>query len=237
MSFRFWTEGFGSFILAVILALIVRWALVEAYMIPTSSMMPTLMANDHIFVNKLVYGIRRPFSDDWIVRWGAPKRGDVIVFRRADSSGEFFIKRVIGVPGDRIFIENNNVYVNEALAERRVPTPEEREQLADEKLEDFSLWIESLDGESYGVYYGSENTPSAPLGPIEVPFGSYFVLGDHRDLSDDSRTWGPVRFVSQDSIIGRASMVWLSCDETLPALPFLCHPLTIRWNRLFHFIH
>lgn len=236
MSFRFWTEGFGSFILAIVLALIVRWAFVEAYMIPTSSMMPTLMANDHIFVNKLIYGIRKPFSEDWVVRWGSPQRGDVIVFRRAKGPGEFFIKRVIGVPGDRIFIENNNVYVNETLAERRVPTPDERQELAAGELEDFSLWIESLDGESYGIYYSSENTPSSPLGPIEVPFGSYFVLGDHRDLSDDSRTWGPARFVDQDSIIGRASMVWLSCDETLPALPFLCHPLKIRWNRLFHFI-
>ncbi len=237
MSLRFWTEGVGSFVLAVVLALFVRWALVEAYMIPTTAMMPTLMSNDHIFVNKLVYGMRRPFSEKWIVRWGAPERGEVIVFRRADGQGQFFIKRVIGVPGDRIFIENNNVYVNETLVERRAPQLEEKNDFSSSSPEGFSLWIESLKGESYGVYYGSENTPSPPLGPIEVPFGSYFVLGDHRDLSDDSRTWVPSRFVPQDAIIGRASMVWLSCEETLPVIPFLCHPLKIRWNRILHFIH
>lgn len=236
MSFRFWTEGLGSFVLAVALALLVRWAFVEAYMIPTTAMMPTLMANDHIFVNKLVYGVRKPFSEDWVVRWGSPKRGDVIVFKRSDGHGQFFIKRVIGVPGDRVYIENNNVYVNEALVERRVPKVDERSEYAYGVEDGYSLWIESLERKSYGVYYSKENTPSPPLGPLEVPFGSYFVLGDHRDLSDDSRTWGPARFVSEDSVIGRASLVWLSCEETLPAVPFLCHPLKVRWKRLFHFI-
>lgn len=206
-------------------------------MIPTSSMMPSLMSNDHIFVNKLVYGIRKPFSSQWIVRWGEPRRGDVIVFRRQGGNSQFYIKRVVGVPGDRVYIENNNVYVNEALLERRLPQPDEKSKFETSKNEEFNLWIETNGDRTYGIYYGKDNTPSTPIGPVEVPFGSYFVLGDHRDLSDDSRTWAPTRFVNQDAIIGRASMVWLSCDETLPLIPFLCDPRKVRWSRLFHFIH
>jgi signal peptidase I len=237
MSWRFWTEGLGSFVLAIFLALLVRWTLVEAYMIPTSSMLPSLMANDHIFVNKLIYGLRKPFSQDWIVHWKEPQRGEVIVFRRSEGGDNpFFIKRVIGVPGDRVYIENNHVYVNEKLVERRVPTPEEQQAFPNPDKEAFSLWMETLDDHTYGVLYGKDDTPSSPLGPLQVPYGSYFVLGDHRDLSDDSRTWLPTRFVSRDAVIGRASMVWLSCDETLPALPFLCDPRSVRWTRLFHFI-
>ncbi|NCN42395.1 signal peptidase I [bacterium] len=236
MSVRFWTEGLGSFILAVVLALVVRWAFVEAYVIPTNSMNPTLFSNDHIFVNKLVYGVRLPFSSDWILRWGTPGRGELIVFRRQEDSGPFYIKRVVGVPGDRIFIENNHVYVNETLVERRAPNPKELAPLGDLLLEGNPLWIETLGDNSYGVLYGTNAAPSAPIGPLEVPYGSYFVLGDHRDLSDDSRTWAPDRFVSEEDIVGRASMIWLSCDETLPLVPFLCDPRKVRWQRIFQLV-
>lgn len=236
MSLRFWTEGLGSFVLAVALALVVRWAFVEAYVIPTNSMNPTLFSNDHIFVNKLVYGVRWPFSSDWILRWSTPSRGDLIVFRRQNDSSPFYIKRVMGIPGDRVFIENNHVYVNETLVERRAPVPKEIEPVKSLLNQGDPLWIETLDEKSYGVLYGANTPPSAAIGPLEVPFGSYFVLGDHRDLSDDSRTWAPARFVIEEDIVGRASMVWLSCDETLPVVPFLCDPRKIRWQRIFQLV-
>ncbi len=238
MSKRFWTEGLGSFVLAILLALTVRWAFVEAYMIPTNSMMPTLMSNDHIFVNKLIYGIRWPFSSKWIMKWSAPKRGDLIVFRRDGDQSPFYIKRVVGVPGDRVYIENNHVYVNEAVLERRLPNPTEQRRWGHHfDSKEYELWMEILSDQAYGVLYGREGPQSAPIGPVTVPFGSYFVLGDHRDLADDSRTWAPARFVKEDAIIGRASMVWLSCDETLPVVPFLCDPREIRWDRFFRFVN
>src|SRR4051812_33850725 len=99
---RFWAEGPGSFALAVGLAPLVRWALFEAYVIPSTSMLPALLVHDHIFVNKIIYGIRVPFSDRWLVRWNDPQRGEVIVFRSKASPDQYYIKRIAGLPGDRV---------------------------------------------------------------------------------------------------------------------------------------
>src|SRR5262245_37649269 len=96
-----WLEGLGSLVLAIVVALAIRWALIEAYTIPSGSMIPSLLIHDHIFVNKLVYGLRVPFSQDWVVRFGEPQRGEVIVFRYPEDPSQFFIKRVVGVPGDK----------------------------------------------------------------------------------------------------------------------------------------
>ena len=119
---KFWLDGPGSFVIAILLALIVRWAFFEAYVIPSGSMLPTLLHHDHIFVNKMLYGLRVPFSENWLVRWGEPNRGDVVVFKYPQDKKLFYIKRVIGVPGDRVFYENGNLYINEELADKAVPT-------------------------------------------------------------------------------------------------------------------
>lgn len=239
MRLRFWIEGPGSFVLAILLALVVRWAFLEAYMIPSNSMTPTLLKHDHIFVNKAAYGVRWPFSQNWLMEWNSPKRGDVIVFRKNSNSGSFYLKRVIGVPGDRVYIDKGNIYLNESLIERRAPTSEEMRdfELTSQNEPDHSPWIQSLGEKKFSVLYRKVPPTTAPLGPIEVPFDHYFVVGDHRDSSDDSRTWEEDRFVSRESIMGRASIIWLSCDETLPGIPVLCHPLKIRGSRLFKIIH
>lgn len=91
---KFWTEGPGSFAVAITLALMVRWALFEAYVIPSTSMLPTLLVHDHIFVNKIVYGIRAPFSERWIVQWRHPERGEVVVFKHPADRNKYFIKRL-----------------------------------------------------------------------------------------------------------------------------------------------
>lgn len=248
-SRRFWTEGAGSFILAVGLALTVRWALFEAYVIPSSSMLPTLLVHDHIFVNKIIYGIRAPFSENWLARWSDPGRGDVIVFKYPADKDKYYIKRVIGIPGDRVLYEHGHLYVNEKLVERAIPRDLKEEWLwlkdsdfpGDAAAGGRSLyiqWEEYLGGHPYSVLLRKDSTGGATFGPVTVPDDSYLVLGDNRDNSEDSRAWDAAkRFVPRDYLIGRASFVWLSCESTLPVLTFLCNPLTVRWKRLFHSVN
>ncbi len=246
---RFWTEGPGSFVLAIALALFVRWALFEAYVIPSTSMQPTLLVNDHIFVNKLIFGLRVPFSERWLVHWNHPQRGDVVVFKSPSDKNKYIIKRVIGVPGDRVVYENGHLYLNEKLVEKTIPQDLKDEFLwlrdsdfpGDENVGGRALyvhWEEHLERKRYSVILRKETSMEAAFGPVSVPDGQYLVLGDNRDNSQDSRFWeDSYRFVPRDYLIGRASLVWLSCESTLPVLTFLCNPLTIRWKRLFHAVN
>ncbi|HMN69019.1 MAG TPA: signal peptidase I [Bdellovibrionales bacterium] len=243
---RFWTEGPGSFLVAVGLALIVRWAFFEAYVIPSTSMLPTLLVHDHIFVNKIIYGVRAPFSEKWFVQWAHPKRGEVLVFKYPADKEKYFIKRVVGLPGDRVLYENGNLYVNEKLVERTIPQSLKDEWLwlndgdfpGDVEAGGRALyvhWEERLDGGVHSVILRKDVANQSTFGPVTVPDGHYMVLGDNRDNSQDSRAWAEgKRFVPRDYLIGRASLVWLSCETTLPVLTFLCNPLEIRWQRLLH---
>lgn len=248
-SRHFWTEGPGSFVLAIGLALVVRWALFEAYVIPSASMLPSLLVHDHIFVNKIVYGVRVPFSERWLAAWQDPKRGEVIVFKYPANLDQYYIKRVIGLPGDRVMYENGNLYVNEKVVERTIPQDlgktwswlRDSDFPGDQAAGGMSLyveWVEHLDRTTHSVLLRKEATATGAFGPVTVPHGQYFVLGDNRDNSQDSRSWDEnVRFVPRDHLIGRASLVWLSCESTLPVVTFLCNPLTIRWKRLFHSVN
>jgi signal peptidase I len=248
LSRKFWTEGPGSFVLAIALALAVRWALFEAYVIPSTSMVPTLLVHDHIFVNKIVYGVRAPFSERWLVQWSHPERGEVVVFKHPADKKKYFIKRVIGLPGDRVLYENGNLYVNEKLVEKTIPQKlrEEWSWLRDSDFpgdEDaggrglYVHWEEHVDGRDYSVLLRKEGT-AGTFGPITVPDGQYLVLGDNRDNSQDSRAWEEgSRFVPRQLLIGRASVVWLSCESTLPVVTILCNPLALRWSRFLHSVN
>lgn len=239
----FWKEGWGSVGLAILAALTVRWAFFEAYVIPSGSMLPSLLINDHIFVNKYVYGVRVPFSEKWLVKFGEPLRGEVIVFKYPLDMGTFFIKRVVGEPGDKVYYENNRLYVNDVEVERTIPATDEglkwlrSEDLSQsgrpEKVEDYDHFIESINGISHSVILRKNEFPKN-YGPIIVPADHLFVMGDNRDGSSDSRYWG---FVPKKNILGRASIVWLSCEETFSFASMICNPLTVRWTRFFHSIH
>ncbi len=233
-----WSDGIGSLLLAVGVALFIRWALIEAYVIPSGSMLPTLLIHDHIFVNKFVYGIRVPFSKQWMFKIKEPQRGEVLVFRYPQDESTFYIKRIIGVPGDTLRYEDGNLYINDQKIEKAAPT---------EAQTDSMKWVTDIPGgtEDYVLFTEKlENHPHSTLlrrgfyhmnvGPITVAPNTLFVMGDNRDNSSDSRVWGPV---PMENIIGRAMFVWLSCNETLPVLTFLCNPLEIRGSRFFHSIH
>jgi signal peptidase I len=245
-SRQFWTEGWGSFAIAIGIALVIRWGLIEAYVIPSASMLPTLLIHDHIFVNKAVYGVRFPFSEKWITKWSQPKRGEVIVFKYPVDKNIFFIKRIVGLPGDKVLYENGKLYINDKLIEAE-PAPVNSEWAAatdtDFRREDlqnpnfqtdskanYTHFLEKLGDHEHSVILRKDDNFGRSEGPWTVPAGNLFVMGDNRDNSHDSRRWG---YLPEDYILGRAMFVWLSCEETLK-IKFLCDPTMIRWSRIFH---
>lgn len=237
----FWTEGWGSLFLAVFIALFIRWGFVEAYVIPSGSMLPSLLIHDHIFVNKLTYGLRVPFSEQWMVKFSEPKRGEVIVFKYPKDMSTFFIKRIVGEPGDKIYYENGTLYINDKPMEKKVPSDTsdfdwlrdedfQRDGNINDSKENYVGFTEVLVDKEHSILLRKGDIMET-YGPVTVPPDHLFVMGDNRNNSSDSRVWG---FLPKQNILGRAMFVWLSCEETIPALPMLCNPLTIRWGRFFH---
>lgn len=174
-----------SILIALVLALIIRTFIVQAFVIPSGSMKETLMIGDRILVNKFLYGITIPFTDIHFLKIRQPARGDVVVFVYPKDPSQDFIKRVIGVPGDKIRIVDKKVYVNEQL----YANPHEQH--------------------TDGRIIPAAMSPRDNMAEITVPTDSYFVMGDNRDNSYDSRFWG---FVKGESIKGPAILKYWSWD-------------------------
>jgi len=186
-----------ALLVAAILALIIRAFIVQAYKIPSGSMEDTLLIGDHLLVCKFIYGTRIPFTDIEILEFDEPERGDIVVFEFPEDEDKSwlkrrdFIKRIVGVPGDRVEIRDKSVYVN-------------GERYAIEQ---------EIHKEPGIIYPGTMPSPQDRrdfMPAITVPEGHYFVMGDNRDRSYDSRFWG---FVSEDKIKGQAFIKYWSWDS------------------------
>ena len=195
--------------IAILLALFIRTFVVQAFKIPSGSMLPTLLIGDHLLVNKFIYGIRVPFSGKVLVPLKDPKSGDIIVFKFPKDRTIDYIKRVVGVPGDKIEVKNKKVYRNDKLAE-----------------DPFAHFTSTT------ILPGSVS-PKDNFGPITVPEGKYFVMGDNRDNSSDSRFWG---FVETNDVLGKAMIIYWSWDIDKPLLS-VDRFSSIRWGRLADIIH
>ncbi len=208
-------SGFGK---ALAIAVIIRVFIIEPYRIPSGSMLPTLEIGDQVFVNKFVYGVRIPFINVvpfQIVR--APARGDVIVFNNPVDTDVDFIKRVVGIPGDRVEIINELVHINGQRVDRRLVSGEfivHNQESGHWEDEEVRLYEENLSGVSHAVLQGPGRAPESREAFI-VPANHVFVLGDNRDKSADSRygLGAPghgVEYVPYGHIKGKAMVVWLS---------------------------
>jgi signal peptidase I len=210
---REYTEAFS---IAIVLALIIRTFFIQAYKIPSGSMEPTLLVGDHILVNKLIFGLRVPDSlfgahplsgiipyGHYVFRLEPVHRGDVVVFVFPPDPTKDFIKRVVAVGGDTVEVRGKSVYLN------------------GRQMDDPHAHFEPSEG-------GTMIAPRDRYGPVAVPKGQVFVMGDNRDRSYDSRFWG---FVNDDNVEGRAMIIYWSWDSDSNSF------VPIRWNRFGRVIH
>ncbi len=195
-----------SFFPVVLIVLLLRSFLVEPFRIPSGSMMPTLLIGDFILVNKFSYGIRLPVLNTKVVEMGEPERGDIVVFRYPKQPTVDYIKRVIGLPGDRIAYFDKKLYVNGQPIKQ---TPLGRYQGVGQgsNMTGALLMEEDLTGVEHSMLI----SPGVPTveDVFVVPKGQYFVMGDNRDNSNDSRYWGTV---PEANLVGRAFFIWMNWD-------------------------
>jgi signal peptidase I len=214
-----WLEYTASFFPVILLVFVLRSFLFEPFRIPSGSMLPTLEIGDLILVNKYEYGIRLPVINKKIVDIGQPKRGDVMVFRFPLNPSQDYIKRVVGLPGDRV------EYISKRLTINGQPVPLKRlDPYYDvDRMQTYSQFIESLGAVDHRVITSDAIPPGLGGGfpnthpgacqysgsgvVCQVPPGHYFMMGDNRDNSEDSRFWG---FVPDENIVGRAFFIWMN---------------------------
>ena len=192
----------------LLIVLVFRSFLFEPFKIPSGSMIPTLLVGDFIVVNKFSYGVRLPVLNKKVIDIGLPERGDVVVFRYPLDPGVNFIKRAVGLPGDTVTYRDKQLFVNGELVES---TAAGRFQSSDVKCSspaaDAALYDEKLGGVNHDILL--HDSSRGRNGQWIVPEGHYFMMGDNRDRSNDSREWG---FVPEENLLGRAVGIWLNFD-------------------------
>ncbi len=238
-------ESFGdtikTIVYAILIAIVIRTLWFEPFKIPSGSMYPTLYVGDYLFVSKYTYGYSK-HSLPWSIPlfegriWkDSPKRGDVVVFKYPRDNRTDFIKRVIGLPGDTIKLENGRLFINGKKVER--------EQIEDFVMRDrngnaerYRQYVETLPGGvKHRILEISDSEDNDEFSEVKVPQGTYFMMGDNRDRSDDSRV--NVGFVPEENLVGKARFLFFSHNDEDAWYKPWTWPKKIRWSRLFNSIH
>jgi len=218
---RWWKKEIRPLLILALVLCAVRSSLADWNDVPSGSMRPTIIEGDRIFVNKLAYDLKVPFTTWHIAEWSNPQRGDIVVFY-SPHDGIRLVKRVVGLPGDTIELRNNALVINGQLVEYQPIVEELLRDLPPQFRDGKVFATEKLPGQTHSVG-GNPATPAKrSFAPIQVPEGQYFMLGDNRDDSFDSRYWGTV---ARKQIVGRASAVVISLNKENHWLP--------RWGRTF----
>ncbi len=235
---RLASSNLGTLVLALLAALVIRSLAFEPFSIPSGSMKPSLLVGDYLFVSKYAYGFSRysfpwqivPISGRVLER--SPVRGDIAVFKFPPNPETDYIKRIVGLPGDRIQVRNGLLYIDDEV----VP----RTSLGEQRVTDrhgvthtYEVFRESIPGgREYLIYDATPNGALDNTDEYIVPEGHYFALGDNRDQSSDSRLLGRVGFIPAENLVGRAEVVFISFDGSAQSWKFWTWPGAIRFSRI-----
>ena len=224
-----WVEWGASFFPVILIVFVLRSFIVEPFKIPSGSMIPTLEVGDFILVNKFTYGIRLPVINKKIIGVSSPQRGDIMVFRYPEDPSLDYIKRVVGLPGDKVAYQNKRLTINgEPVESKKIA-----DYLHEGKRYYSQQYVEKLGSVEHRLLNDAETPsfiPDAAQFPYRencqynasgvictVPPGHYFMIGDNRDNSRDSRFWG---FVPEENIVGKAFFVWMHMESLIPPRGF-----------------
>ncbi len=241
-------ETVRTIVYALLIAAVVRTVAFEPFNIPSGSMIPTLLVGDYLFVSKPSYGFSRfslPFSPDLFsgrILASLPHRGDVAVFRYTRDTSIDYIKRIVGLPGDRIQVRNGQLFLNGV----QVPRTAEGDYVAvDEQRRELvgRLYTEALPGSGghgpvrHQILRLTDEGQQNNTPEYVVPPGYFFAMGDNRDDSADSRFMDDLGYVPIENLVGKAEVIFFSYDARHPVWQFWDWPVEIRWSRLFRWVH
>lgn len=219
LASRWWKQEIRPLLILVIVLFSIRSSLADWNVVPTGSMQPTILVGDRVLVNKVAYDLKVPFTTWHIAEWSNPQRGDIVVFF-SPKDGTRLVKRVIGLPGDAIELRNDQLFINGQAVDYTALDPAISNQLGAADQAHGLFATEQLPPHSHAVMAINGVPALRTFGPVQVSDGHYFMMGDNRDNSFDSRFFGTV---DRSQIVGRASSVVLSLDKDNYWLP--------RWHR------
>lgn len=220
-----WQKELRSLLILALVMFSIRSSLADWNDVPTGSMRPTILEGDRVFVNKLAYDLKVPFTTWHLAEWGQPNRGDIVVFF-SPHDGKRLVKRVVGLPGDTVELRDNNLIINgRPVAYQPVDETVLRDVPVSEQA-GHTFATEVLPGRHHAVVAYPAVRAMRSFGPLAIAPGKYFMMGDNRDDSFDSRYWGPV---DRQQIVGRASAVVMSLDHQ--------HYWAPRWQRFFNSLY
>ena len=215
---QFWHSWGCPLLIALLVATSFKSAIADWNIVPTGSMNPTIVEGDRIFVNKLAYDLKIPYTTHHLAAWQDPKRGDIVVFF-SPTDGQRLVKRIIGLPGDTIAMHNNRLIINGKHVAYDTSTP------PDKMFEKYQL-EEEFDGRPHDIIIDPNPISLHSFSPVKIPEGQYFAMGDNRDYSKDSRYFG---CIERSLIVGRATAVVMSLEPDNFYRP--------RWGRFFSKLH